>query len=327
MLLEQIFHVNHQLNIPIYRQLADSVESAIKTGKLAPNEKLPTVRELSDRLGIARGTIKRVYDELERLGLIEKLQGRGTFVSYRPPEAQSRKEQAMAAIDELLDRLEAMGFSPGETKIFLELKLLQRAEQSDPIKVAVLECNPENLSRMAEQLRMLPQVDVHSYLTETIENYPYKLGEEMDLIVTTPSHGELLESLVSEPKKLAKVALRLSPYCLTEMAKLEPGSTVGVLCSSLRFGGMLEKTALDYGPGLRLLPPASVTLQEDLAVYLEGTTALLLPVGYEKYCSASQQKLLSEYPGIKILCGYEMDEGSFLHLQERIKKLKRKKAL
>ena len=325
--MKDIFQIKQELNIPIYRQLVDSIENAIKTGKLQPEEKLPTVHELSDRLGIARGTIKRGYDELERMGLIEKLQGRGTFVSYRPPETQSRKEQAMAAIDELLDRLDAMGFSTGETKIFLDLKLRQRAEQSDPIKLAVLECNPENLSRMAEQLRSLSQVDIHSYLTETVENYPYKLTQDMDLIVTTPSHGELLESLVSEPKKLAKVALRLSPYCLTEIAKLEPGSAVGILCSSLRFGGMLEKTAQDYGPDLRLLPPVSLTLQEDLRGYLEGTTALLLPVGYEKYCSDSQGKLLSEYPGMKILCGYEMDEGSFLYLQERIKKLRRKKAL
>ena len=325
--MKDIFQIKQELNIPIYRQLVDSIENAIKTGKLQPEERLPTVQELSDRLGIARGTIKRVYDDLERLGLIEKLQGRGTFVSYRPPEAQSRKEQAMTAIDGLLNRLEDMGFSPGEIKIFLELKLLQRAEQSDPLKIAVLECNPENLSRMAEQLRTLNQVDVYSYLTETVENYPYKLGEEMDLIVTTPSHGELLESLVSEPKKLAKVALRLSPYCLTEIAKLESGSTVGVLCSSPRFGGMLEKTAMDYGPDLRLLPPVSLTLQENLGAYLEGATAILLPVGYEKYCNDSQRKLLSEYPGTKILCGYEMDEGSFLYLQERIKKLKRKKAL
>ena len=327
MYLKDIFQIKQELNIPIYRQLVDSIENAIKTGKLQPEEKLPTVQELSDRLGIARGTIKRGYDELERMGLIEKLQGRGTFVSYRPPEAQSRKEQAMIAIDELLDRLDAMGFSTGESKIFLDLKLRQRAEQRDPIKLAVLECNPENLSRMAEQLRTLPRADVYSYLTETVEQYPYKLTEEMDLIVTTPSHGALLESLVPEPAKLAKVALRLSPYCLTEIAKLEPGSTVGILCSSLRFGGMLEKTAMDYGSRLRLLPPVSLTLQESLGLYLEGTAAILLPVGYEKYCSQAQRKLLSEYPGTKILCGYEMDEGSFLYLQERVKKLIRKKAL
>lgn len=325
--MDRIFQINPQLNIPIYRQLVDSITNAIKKGTLQGEQRLPTVQELSEQLGIARGTIKRVYDELERLGLVEKLQGRGTFVSYRPPQEQNRKEQAMIAIDELLDRLDAMGFSPGETEIFLKLKLRQRAEQSDPIKIAVLECNPENLSRMAEQLRTLGQVDVYSYLTETVEAYPYKLAEEMDLIVTTLSHADLIEGLMAEPKKLAKVVLRLSPYCLTEIAKLEEGSTVGILCSSLRFGQMLEKTASDYGSELELLAPVSLTLQENIDTYLQGTKALLLPVGYEKYCSRSQQKTISDYEGTVILCGYEMDEGSFLYLQERMRKIRRKKAL
>lgn len=319
-----IYQINPQLNIPIYRQLVDSITNAIKKGILKQEQRLPTVQELSDQLGIARGTIKRVYDELERLGLVKKLQGRGTFVSYRPPQEQNRKEQAMTAIDELLDRLEGMGFSPGEIEIFLNLKLRQRAEQGDPIKIAVLECNPENLSRMADQLRSLGQVDVYSYLTETVEAYPYKLAEGMDLIVTTLSHAERVEGLVPEPKKLAKVVLRLSPYCLTEIAKLEEGSAVGILCSSLRFGQMLEKTTTDYGPELEILPPVSLTLQENIEEYLERTKALLLPVGYEKYCSESHRKALSDYPGTVILCGYEMDEGSFLYLQERIRKLRRK---
>ena len=325
--MKDIFQIKQELNIPIYRQLVDSIENAIKKGRLKRSQRLPTVQELSGELGIARGTIKRVYDELERLGLVEKLQGRGTFVSYHPPEAQSRKEQAMVAIDSLLDSLEEMGFSPSETKIFLNLKLRERAEQGQRLKIAVLECNPENLSRMAEQLRSLAQVDVHSYLTETVEDYPYKLMEDMDLIVTTLSHADFVEGLLTERKKLAKVALRLSPYCLTEIAKLEEGCRVGVLCSSLRFGEMLRNTAETYGSLLQVLPPESLTLQEDPQSYLEQTDAILLPVGYEKYCSPKQSELLEGYGGRKILCGYEMDEGSFLYLQERIKKLRKIRAL
>ena len=325
--MKQVFQFNPELNIPIYRQLVDSVENGIKKGILQQDQKLPTVQELSQELGIARGTIKRVYDELERLGLIEKLQGRGTFVSYRPPEEQSRKEQAMTAIDELLDRLDTMGFSPAEVRIFLNLKLRQRAEQTDPLKIAVLECNPENLSRMAEQLRTLAQVEVYSYLTEAVESYPYKLAEDMDLIVTTMSHADRVEELVSEPKKIAKVALRFSPRSLREIAKLETATSVGILCSSLRFGQMLEKTAWDYGSDLQILPPVSLTTEEDPGAYLETAQALLLPVGYEKYCSENQHRLIKNYGGKTILCGYEMDEGSFLYLRERIKKLKRKKAL
>ena len=114
---------------------------------------------------------------------------------------------------------------------------------------------------------------------------------------------------------------------VAEIAKLTEGSTVGILCSSLRFGEMLERTASDYGSELKLLPPVSLTMEENIRDYLGKTEALLLPLGYEKYCSSVQRECLSQYDGMVILCGYEMDEGSFLYLQERIRKIRRKKAL
>ena len=158
--MEDIYQINPQLDIPIYQQLVDTIRTAVKKGILAPNQQLPTVSELSEKLGIARGTIKRAYDELERSGIVDKAQGRGTFVCYQPANSGSRKEQAMAAIDTLLENLEELGFSAAEINIFLNLKLRERAEQESQVKVAVLECNPENLAQMSEQLHTIPRIPV-----------------------------------------------------------------------------------------------------------------------------------------------------------------------
>ena len=76
------YQVNPELDVPIYQQLVDIVRAAVQKGQLAPKEKLPTVQQLSEQMGVARGTIKRAYDELERLGLVEKQQGSGTFIKY-----------------------------------------------------------------------------------------------------------------------------------------------------------------------------------------------------------------------------------------------------
>ena len=124
------YQINPSLDIPIYQQLVDAIRVSVQRGELAPKEKLPTVQQLSEELGVARGTIKRAYDELERLGLVEKLQGSGTFVKYRPEDSASSKEQAMAAIDNMFKSLEDMGFSPMEINIFLNLKMRER-EQED----------------------------------------------------------------------------------------------------------------------------------------------------------------------------------------------------
>ena len=121
--MDQIYQINPELDIPIYRQLMDSIRAAVKRGVLRSGQQLPTVQEVSADLGIAVGTIKRAYDELQREGFVEKIQGRGTFVCYRPVDTLSRKDQAMMSIDKLLDQLEEMGFSAAEINIYLNLKL------------------------------------------------------------------------------------------------------------------------------------------------------------------------------------------------------------
>lgn len=317
------YHIDPNLDIPIYRQLVDAIRTAVKQGTLASGEQLPTVQELSTQLGIARGTIKRCYDELEREGLVEKVQGRGTFVSYRPADSQSRKEQAMAAIDEMLDRLADMGFSAGEINIFLNLKLRERAEEEAVIRVAVIECNPETLTHMARQLRHIPQVELRSYLLDSITQYPYKLGEELDLIVTTATHAGQLEGLLPAGKRVSRVALRPSARYLSRIIRLPAGAKVGIVSASERFAHLLHATCSGYAEEVILYPPQTMeTLQED---YLQGLDAVLVPMDYEK--QAQTPEALRRFPGEIIECYYEMDEGSLLYLEARIKRLLDEKKL
>jgi len=194
--VDTIFKINAELDIPIYKQLVDAIKTATKNGTLSSGQRLPTVNEMTEMLGVARGTAKRVYDELERSGLIEKVQGRGTFVSYQPDNSGSRKERAMLAIDTMMNQLEDMGLTPAEINIFINLKLRERSEQEAHVKVVVIECNPENLSQMSDQLRHINGVDLYSYMLENVKQYPYKINEEFDLIVTTSAHAEYLESVV-----------------------------------------------------------------------------------------------------------------------------------
>ena len=63
--MNQLFKINTDLDIPIYRQLVDAICNAIKTGDFPAGHQLPTVFEMTEILGVARGTVKRAYDELE----------------------------------------------------------------------------------------------------------------------------------------------------------------------------------------------------------------------------------------------------------------------
>ena len=323
--METVFSVNSELDIPIYRQLVDQIRAAVRQGRLTAGQKLPTVQEVSCDLSIAVGTIKRAYDELEREGIVEKVQGRGTFICYRPADSGSRKDQAMAAIDEMLDRLEGMGFSPTEVNIFLDLKLRQRAQEESRIRIAVVECNTENLTRMSEQLRRIDRVELYSYLVSTVREYPYNLAEDTDLIVTTATHADELEQLLGDRKKVIRVALRLESSCMLELLRLQRGQKVGILCSSLRYGQLLAQTCRQYAEEVTIAEPQ--TFDSALGDYLQSVDALLLPEDHSRYCSNSAREAIRRFRGTVITCGYELDEGSFLYLREKTKRMLESKSI
>lgn len=323
--MHNLFTINAELDIPIYQQLVDQIRAAAKKGQLTAGQQLPTVQDVSVDLSIAKGTIKRAYDELEREGIVEKVQGRGTFVCYRPMDTASRKDQAMAAIDQMLDSLEHMGFSPTEVSIFLDLKLRQRAQQDARIRIAVVECNTENLTRMSEQLRRIDHVELYSHLLGSIRDYPYNLAEDTDLIVTTATHADELESLLGERKKVIRVALRLESGCMLALLRLRKGQKVGILCSSMRFGQLLAQTCRQYAEDVELTEPATFT--QAVGEYLQGKDALLLPEDYLRYCDNSAKDAIRRFRGTVITCGYELDEGSFLYLKEKTKRMLENKSI
>ena len=325
-----LYQLHPEQGIPIYQQLVDMILAQVKNGTLAANTQLPTVRALAEQLDVARGTVKRAYDELERRGVISKVQGRGTFVSYQPASSDSRKERAMAAIDRMLDTMEKLDFSMAEINIFLDLKLRERAFHQDELKVAVVECNPEALSQLMEQLHQtLGPVDLYAHLLRDVEQYPYRIGEDMDLIVTSAEHADVLKDVISQKEKIAKIALRLMPHSVARILKLAPGHRVGILCRSRRFGELIYAVCSTYAEDAEVLEPILLDELTDVNAYLADLSALVVPDGFEAYCPADVLQFLrafdAEHPLIR--CRYQVDEGSMMYLTERIERLRDKKKI
>lgn len=73
---------------PVYRQIAETIEADIVSGRLRRGQQLPTHRALAQALGIDLTTVTRAYAEARGRGLLEGRVGQGTFVSessLRPP--------------------------------------------------------------------------------------------------------------------------------------------------------------------------------------------------------------------------------------------------
>jgi GntR family transcriptional regulator/MocR family aminotransferase len=66
---------------PLYRQLHDTLRSAILSGRLKPGQRLPSSRSLSAALGCSRNTVTEVYELLTAEGYLEGRIGAGSLVS------------------------------------------------------------------------------------------------------------------------------------------------------------------------------------------------------------------------------------------------------
>lgn len=99
---------------PIYEQVTERFQDLMFKGVLNPDDKLPSVRSLATELSINPNTIQRAYAELERLGLIYSIKGKGSFVADWERLKAGRVREWEKAFDRLLAEAKKLGIEAGE---------------------------------------------------------------------------------------------------------------------------------------------------------------------------------------------------------------------
>jgi DNA-binding GntR family transcriptional regulator len=78
--------VDHDAETPLWQQLAAILRAQIESGELQPGRVMPSETTLMQEHGLARGTVRKAIDALVSEGLVNRVQGRGTFVRGQPPK-------------------------------------------------------------------------------------------------------------------------------------------------------------------------------------------------------------------------------------------------
>lgn len=97
--------LQHTGGKPIYEQIAEQMKAQILSGEIPAGEQLPSIRTLAKDLHISVITTKRAYEELERDGFVQTMQGRGTYVAQQDAE-QVREEHRRRIEQKLLEAVE-----------------------------------------------------------------------------------------------------------------------------------------------------------------------------------------------------------------------------
>ncbi len=111
-------------------QVADALRGEIGSGKLAPGEKVPSIRKLAERFEVAPMTAQNAIEMLRNEGLVYTSPGRGTFVRTDTDRAASgTPSPEYLAISEHLNDLDAQMRQMADRVGELE-KLVKRGRQA-----------------------------------------------------------------------------------------------------------------------------------------------------------------------------------------------------
>ncbi|HEX6705907.1 MAG TPA: FadR/GntR family transcriptional regulator [Albitalea sp.] len=126
----------------LYRQIADQVTRLIDDGDIRAGERLPPERELAEKLGVSRPSVREALIALEVEGLVEVRGGLGVFVQER---RAPRREAANGAAPGPFDLLRARWII-----------------ESEAAYLAAVHAQPQQLQRMHDALHEMEGAHTHS---------------------------------------------------------------------------------------------------------------------------------------------------------------------
>ncbi len=101
--------------LTIADQLVEGLRYEVAAGRYRPGERLPSTREMGDRLGISFHTVRKAYQKLETEGVLDVRRGGGFYVAERQALSRAeRLERAAGVVQEALQKLVGLGLSEDE---------------------------------------------------------------------------------------------------------------------------------------------------------------------------------------------------------------------
>lgn len=204
----------------LYSQVMEKIRQKIISGEYPVNSKLPNEFDLSEQFDVSRVTLRKAIKGLADDGLVEKIQGVGTFV--RQPQKVKRIVSS-SAVESFSKIAEKEGFkasvevvkvkeveTPSELKDVLESRralFIERVHlvNEEPI---MLECNYFPLPRF----KKLKDEDLHKSLYQILrEKYQINKLNSRDMIISVAlaslSEAKLLKKSIGFPLLLLQVCV------------------------------------------------------------------------------------------------------------------------
>lgn len=318
--------INKESGVPLYLQVKKQIMDLIKGGALKVGNKMPTERELSEKLKVSRNTISTAYNDLEQEGVLKSYQGRGTFVAEEanPWKAQNIKEKIVKFVDLGFEEALEAGMDADE---FIEIvlnRVKEKKELMSKITAVYVECNQEQSRMFSKQLSVSTNMNVVPLTLNDIKEMDKETEQLLDraqVIIATFNHvNEIVELIKDYDKDIIGVAINPDLETIVKIARFPEDTSFGFICMSKEFmfkaRGALEKAGL----GNINIEYSNSNDRSDIKRLVSNSEVMIVSPGRYREIRdiAGENKEI-----IKFL--YGLDEGSVKALKSKIVELKGKR--
>ncbi len=130
----------------LYMQVADQIIGMIRDGAINVGARLPSERDLAEKLGVSRPTIREAMIAMEISGVVEIRSGSGVYVIRKPGRSDTLPTEFGAGPFEILEARMAL---EGETAALAAEKISKKALQQ--LKKLLAEMARENQQESAHE--------------------------------------------------------------------------------------------------------------------------------------------------------------------------------
>lgn len=296
------FVIDRKSGVPIYIQVKNQIMDDIKNGNLRIGEKMPTERELSQKLNTSRNTVSAAYNVLEVEGVLISYQGRGTFVAEEAKtwKQHSKRGKLLKLIDMGYEEALEMGM---DTKEFLAVVVDRIKEKEDFIKginAIFIECNIEQANAFSKELERSTDLNVTPIVLQDLDNRSVqteKILKESHLIIATFNHVNEVKSLTADLKKdVFGVAINPSLETIVKIARYPKGTTFGLVCLSKEFNFKVESALNSAGLENLGIDATTSRKTEDVVRIINSSDVIIVSPGRReevKRISKSNKEIIS----------------------------------
>lgn len=309
--------------MPLYLQIKKQIVNLLKNNVLKVGDKMPTERELSDKLKVSRNTISTAYNELEEEGILRSYQGRGTFVEGEINlwKIQNIKQKIMKFIDLGFEEAVGIGMDAEEFLEIVTQRITEKKDFMSKITAVYVECNIEQAEIFGKQLMENTDMNIISITIDDIRKNGEdisKIIQKSQVIITTFNHVNEVTMLTKKfQKEIIGVSINVDLETIVKIARYPKETKFAFVCISNEFmfkaRGALEKAGLH---NINMQFTNTMDTQEILKIINSSDVLVVSPGRYKdvKSYNVKNRNIM------KFL--YNVDDDSIRDLRTKIIELK-----